>query len=233
MKFQAVIFDLGGTLVHNAPWSEYVEEAKKVAAAVSAPVDDFVRIWFEHSGGLGTGFFPNFQTFIKHVLQQLSLEVPPDVIDHAAGISVSMTKRLITIPRDGAIEVLSYLKTNCYKTGLITDCSPDVPELWPETPFAPYFDVVVFSCVARMNKGNPLIFQTAAEELAVKPEDCLYIADGNRNELTNASGVGMTAVQLLVPEEIDDSPIREEWHGPVIKSLQEIYSYLSGNRNEM
>jgi putative hydrolase of the HAD superfamily len=226
VKYRAVIFDLGGTLVHYTPWSEYVEEAKKVAAAVSAPVDDFVRVWFEHSGGLGTGDFPSFQAFISHVSRQLSLEVPPDLIDHAAGISISMTKRLITVPRDGAMEVLSYLKTNGYKTGLITDCSPDVPELWPETPFAPYFDVVVFSCEAGMNKGDPRIFQIALEQLAIEPVKCIYVADGMRNELTNAAGLGMTAVQLLVPEEIDDSPIREKWHGQTISSLKGVLDFL-------
>jgi len=193
---------------------------------VAAPVDDFVRIWFEQSGGLGTGVFPNFQAFIRHVSRQLSLEVPHDLLDRAADISISMTKRYVTAPRNGAIKVLSYLKTNGYRTGLITDCSPDVPDLWPETPFAPYFDVTVFSCIAGMNKADPRIFKVAIEKLGVKPRNCMYIADGMRNELANAQKLGMYAMQLQVSGEINDSPIREDWHGQTISSLQEILDFL-------
>ena len=130
------------------------------------------------------------------------------------------------MPRDGAIEILTHLKTNHYKIGLITDCGPDVPALWDETPFAPFIDVAVFSCTAGMNKGNPDIFRIATEKLGVKTQDCMYIADGMRNELANAANMGMYAVQILIPEEIDDSPIREDWHGPVISSLREILDLL-------
>lgn len=193
---------------------------------MAAPVDDFVRIWFEQSGGLGTGAFPSFQAFIRHVSRQLSLEVPHDLLDRAADISISMTKRYITTPRDGAIEVLSYLKTNGYRTGLITDCSPDVPDLWPETPFAPYFDVTVFSCNVGMNKADPRIFQIALNKLAVKPEKCIYVADGMRNELANAKNLGMRSIRILVPGEDYESPIREDWHGQTISSLQEILDFL-------
>ena len=77
-----------------------------------------------------------------------------------------------------------------------------------------------------MNKADPRIFQIALEKLAVKPDKCMYIADGMRNELTNAAGLGMTAIQLYVPEEYYDSPIRENWRGEKISSLQEVFNLL-------
>ena len=109
---------------------------------------------------------------------------------------------------------------------MISDCAPELPEIWNDTPFAPYFDVTVFSCTAGMNKADPRIFQIALEQLAVEPENCLYIADGMRNELANAKKLGMHSVQILVPGEIDDSPIREDWQGPSITSLREVLDYL-------
>jgi putative hydrolase of the HAD superfamily len=225
-KFNAVIFDLGGTLTYGAAWSEYVDAAREIASVIAAPADDFVRIWFEQAVGLGTGLFPRYQDFIKHICRQLRLTIPDNLLDRAASISLSMAEKHIIVPRDGAIEVLSYLKANGYKVGLISDCGPDVPALWDETPFAPLIDAAVFSCVAGMNKGDPRIFQIAIEKLAVKPENCIYVADGMRNELTNAKKLGMTAVQLLVPGEIDDSPIREDWHGPVITTLSEVLNFI-------
>jgi putative hydrolase of the HAD superfamily len=226
MKYSAVIFDLGGTLTYGLAWSEYVDAAKEIAAVLSAPADDFVRIWFEQAAGLGTGIFPSYQDFIRYVCRQLPLNVPDNLVNHATNISLSVTKRHLTVPREGAIEVLSYLKSNGYKTGLITDCGPDVPEIWHDTPFAPLIDIAVFSCSAGMNKGDPRIFQIAIDRLAVKPKNCIYVADGMRNELTNAAKLGMHAVQILVPDEIDDSPIREDWHGPVISSLKEVLNLI-------
>jgi putative hydrolase of the HAD superfamily len=226
MKYSAVIFDLGGTLTYGLAWSEYVDAAREIAAVLSAPADDFVRIWFEQAAGLGTGIFPSYQDFIRYVCRQLPLNVPDNLVNHATNISLSVTKRHLTVPREGAIEVLSYLKSNGYKTGLITDCGPDVPEIWHDTPFAPLIDVAVFSCSVGMNKGDLRIFQIAIDQLAVKPESCLYIADGMRNELANAAELGMHAVQILVPDEIDDSPIREDWHGPVISSLKEVLNLI-------
>ncbi len=226
MKYEAVIFDLGGTLTYGHAWSDYVDAAREIAAVISAPVDDFVRIWFEQSAGLGTGIYPSYQDFIKHICRQLPLNVPDNLVNHATNISLSVTKRHITVPRDGAIEVLSYLKTNGYKVGLISDCGPDVPALWNDTPFAALIDVAVFSCSVGMNKADLRIFQIAIDRLAVKPESCLYIADGMRQELTNAAKLGMHSVQILVTDEIDDSPIREEWHGPVISSLTEVLNLI-------
>ena len=55
------------------------------------------------------------------------------------------------IPRQeqgDAIEVLSCPKSQGFKIGLISNCSPDTPLIWRDTPFVPFFDTVVFSrCV--------------------------------------------------------------------------------------
>jgi FMN phosphatase YigB (HAD superfamily) len=156
----------------------------------------------------------------------MGLDIPDNLLALGEAVCFSVTRQQITTPRAGALELLSYLKTNNYKIGLISDCHYDVPEIWNETPFAPYFDVTVFSCQAGMNKADPRIFRIALEKLAVTPDKCMYIADGMRQELANASKLGMRAVQILVPEEIDDIPLREDWHGPVISSLNEILALL-------
>ena len=227
MKYKAVIFDLGGTLSSSAAWEKYSNAAREIAQICSAPVEDFVRLWFEQSEGLGTGLYPDYQSYIRHVNSILGINTPDDMIDNAARIPYNVTKQVVMAARDGSIELLTHLKTKGYKTGLISDCAPDVPEIWEETPYAPYIDVAIFSCSEGMNKGNPRIFQIAVEELVVKPENCLYIADGNRNELTNASKLGIHAVQLLIPDEVDeDNPVRENWHGPVISSLHEVINLL-------
>lgn len=197
-----------------------------MAEICAAPVEKFVELWFAESSGLGLGTYASYQDYVRHICEKLSLKAAENLINLAAVLPVAVTRQHITVPREGAIELLSDIKSRGLKTGLITDCGPDVPEIWNEMPYAPYFDVAVFSCAVGMNKGDPRIFQIAVERLALKPEDCIYIADGMRNELANAAGLGMKAVQILVPNEIDDSPIRENWQGTVIASLQEVPNLL-------
>jgi putative hydrolase of the HAD superfamily len=198
-----------------------------MASVLGAPVEEFVSLWYAKSEGLISGIFPDYHSYIKHVCTHLGTEPPVDKINAAAGLPFGETRRVAMTPHEGAIELLTYLKSNGYKTGLITDCAADIPEIWDETPFATLIDITVYSCSEGMNKGSPRIFELAAEKLDVEPGKCLFIADGNRNELTNASRVGMCAVQLLIPEGVDyDSPLREQWDGPVISSLNEVLNQL-------
>jgi len=226
VKYKAVIFDLGGTLSRSAPWEEYRNAACKMAAVCSIPEEKFVELWFSESSGLGLGLYPRYQDYIRHICKTLNINVAESLIETAGEIPITITKQYVIVPREGALELLSYLKSNDYKIGLISDCAPDLPQIWNETLFAPYFDVTVFSCLAGMNKADPRIFHIALEKLAVKPENCIYIADGMRKELSNAAALGMTALQLYLPEENDDSPIREDWRGEKISSLQEVFNLL-------
>jgi putative hydrolase of the HAD superfamily len=137
-------------------------------------------------------------------------------------ISLSLTPRAYTV------ETLSEIKKLNYKTGLISVCGLETPELWPKTPIARFFDVVLFSSVIGMQKPDPRVFQMAYEQLKVKPESCLYIDDTVSN-LTAAVEAGMSAVLFRNPENSEYPSIRplvEKWDGPAITSLPEILDQL-------
>ncbi|NLE07980.1 MAG: HAD hydrolase-like protein [Dehalococcoidales bacterium] len=228
MKYKAVIFDLGGTLVRNVGWGAYEEAALRIAEQLSAPVDEFTRQWFEESSRLGTGDFTNYSEYIRYTCSEIGYQTPEDKLHDASDIMVDVSRRLVAGVRNDAIELLSWLKSRNYRTGLISDCFSDIPALWDSTPFASLIDVAVFSCFEKRVKSDIRIFHTALNKLAVSPDKCMYIADGMRNELTNAASLGMQAVQIYLPKEIDHSPIREDWKGTVISSLSEIKNLLEG-----
>jgi len=226
MKYQAVLFDLGGTLTHPFYWSEYAEVRRKIAAVLSAPEDEITMIWREEGHQLGTGVIRTYPGFIRYICKQLGIEMEAGRINNAVDIAFEMTRRKVMVPRDGALDVLTYLKANGYKTGLISDCGPDVPALWDETPFAPFIDVTVFSCKARLVKDDTRIFELAIDKLEVKPEKIIYVADGMRKELSSAAELGMWSLQIRVPGEADENPLNEEWNGPRISSLTELIPLL-------
>ena len=228
MKYKAVIFDLFGTLVDNLSVREYESIMRQMASVLSAPADDFERLWFDTFNKRATGVFQSTEATIEYICQQLGVHLEDTQIKLAARIMFDFIARSMT-PRPDAIEVISSLKSEGYKTGLITDCSSDAPRTWENTPFAPLIDVAVFSCSEGVRKPAPRIYQLAVERLAVRPETCLYVGDGSSQELTGASQVGMHPVLIRVPYEdsADTHRLdREEWDDPVISSLKDVLTLV-------
>ncbi len=226
-KYQAVIFDLGGTLARSAGWDVYSAMARRVAAACAVPADSFVEKWFASSSGLGLGEYRDYADYISHVCRLLKANIPQHKIDLAAELPAAIDLEYSMQPREKALEVLAYLKNHGYKIGLISDCSPSIPELWPESQFAPYFDVTVFSCNVGINKAGPEIFRLALDQMGLPANACIYVADGMRKELSLSSALGMKTVQLIIPEErLDENPMREKWSGLTINSLMQLIDLL-------
>jgi len=226
MKYKAIIFDLGGTLVHQYPVSKFTDIAMEMADVLTAPKEKFVQLWFDKANGLIHGVYKSYQECIQNVCGQLGVNVQDSQIDQAASLPFEMMKNMVMVPREGSIKVLTYLKSNNFQTGLISDCTADVPVIWKDTPFAPLIDVAIFSCSVGMSKANQHIFEMAVEELAAKPTDCIYVADGFRQELANASKLGMLAIQIIASTNVHDESLREDWKGPIISSLLEIIPLL-------
>lgn len=224
MKYDAVIFDFFGTLVPNFSLREHQDILRQMAAIVSAPANDFLRLWLDTFDRRATGTFPGPEANIEYICHELGVPVEHIGVEQAARVRSSYTAQAIT-PRPEAIATLSCLKSSGYRTGIISDCSAELPAIFQDTPFAPLVDVPVFSCVAGMRKPDRRIYQKAATLLGVAPQACLYVGDGSSQELTGASRVGMHAVLLCLPDEdgADEHRIdSEEWHGPTISSLTDV-----------
>jgi len=232
MKYEAVIFDLFGTLINKLSLREHTGLLRQMASIVSVPSDDFVRLWFGTFNERGLGVFQSLESNIEYICQQLGVRPEDTKVTLAAQINLDYTARSIK-PRTDAAEVLSYLKSRGYKIGLISNCSTSIPNILNNMPFAQMIDVALFSSLVGMQKPDPRIYQLVAKQLALKPEDCLYIGDGDEHELTGAAQAGMHPVLICDPCEGGTDVYRvnseaEQWHGPVISSLTEVLKLVSG-----
>ena len=140
-------------------------------------------------------------------------------------------KEQFLIPRPDSVATLTTLRKMGYQTGLISNTSVEVPLLWPETSFAQLMDTLIFSCSVGYAKPDEQIYQMALQNLAVLPEECLYVGDGGSLELTGAKRVGMYPVLIRTPDAhtwiLDWS--REDakhWDGPTIAPLAELLGLL-------
>ena len=227
MKYKAVIFDLFGTLVYNFSRQEYENVLTEMAEILEVPRDNFIQHWFDSFKERVTGELRMPYAMVENACRKLGKEVSIDRIEYAAQIRLNYSQKSM-VPKPGATEVLTQLRAEGYKTGLISDCSAETVITWDKTPFAPLFDVTVYSCVAGIKKPDPRIYHMALDQLAVRPEDCLYIGDGSSRELTGAQEVGMHAVLIRDPDESIDAHFvdREEWNGTVISSLWEVLNLI-------
>ena len=226
MKYEAVIFDLFGTLIDNFPWAESNNILGQMASELSVPAKDFTDLWHATFDERMKGIFQDYQACIRHICRQVGVKAPDDKVRLAAGMRFEMNKQEVTSPRRGAVEVLTYLRENGCRTGLISDCSIETTLVWRDSPLSSLIDEVVFSCLAGIKKPDPRIYQMAVENLGIKPETCIYVADGIGQELYGASKFGMHAVQIRTGGDDEYDPYRDDWNGPVISSLQEVITLV-------
>ncbi|HEY41779.1 MAG TPA: HAD family hydrolase [Dehalococcoidia bacterium] len=229
MKYSAVIFDLFGTLIDNFSFEEYRRTLVEMASALSAPPDDFAGLWLDLWEERMNGTLESPVGVIEHICRELSVRPDDTQIEYATRIRFDMNRRAIKV-RPDAVNVLSKLKAEGYKTGLISDCSHEMPAIWDKLPLAPLIDITAFSCLAGITKPDPRIYKLVTEQLGVKPKDCLYVGDGSSQELAGAAQLGMTPVLIRVIGDGDyDNPYRiksDEWDGLRVSSLSEVLALV-------
>ena len=224
--YEAVIFDLGGTLIDQSTWEEQDRYIKQMAGVLNLPYDDFLRFWRATYTERTKGSFGSVEKGIEYICQRLHIPIEKSRIEAAANIPYEITKRMIMSLKESALEVISRIKSQGLKTGLISNWSHHLPLVWKDGPLAPLIDVAVFSSSEGIMKPDQRIFVLATERLAVQPEECLYVADGMDQELSGATKAGLRAVMIRYPDLVDSNPYHEEWDGLVITSLKEVLSLV-------
>ena len=114
------------------------------------------------------------------------------------------------------LDTLRRLRKAGMKIGLVSNCASDVPALFAETPIAPLVDAALFSCTEGVMKPDPAIYHRVANRLGVVAARCLYVGDGNDDELAAAAALGMTPVLL------DARRTPPQWDGLRVSTLAEI-----------
>ena len=227
MSFQAVIFDLFGTLINDFATSAGSVHTE-MAAALALPYEPFMSVWNQTLDMRIIGAFETVEANIEYVLNALNEHARVEQIDRAVEIRMRGIGQVLQ-PKPDAVSTLAQLKTLGFKLGLISNASIEIPLLWRETVFADLIDEPIFSSRAHLKKPDIRIYHLACKRLAVSPESCLYIGDGEDRELSAATKVGLHPV-LIRPS--SEQGIREshqdakEWQGPTIARLPEILELL-------
>ena len=224
----AVVFDLFNTLTAPVDRSAYRTSVIEMAREVGVDPDAFTQGWSDEWRGRFNGAYPTIQAGVRSVCEAIGARVDETAIDEATQIRFEYSRRTLR-PRPDAVATLARLRSLGLRTALISDCSPDIPVLWPTTPFAQAIDEPLFSCVEGLTKPDPSIYLRACERLGVEPRVCVYVGDGGSRELTGAQRVGMRAILITTPvESAAYSSERASWRGEAIDALSELPGLIAG-----
>jgi putative hydrolase of the HAD superfamily len=204
---KAVVFDLFETLVDYDD-ARSREFSSQVARYCGRDPDEFHPVWVEGRQLRDTGPMAPYLASLGLGTKEIAalLELRRD-----------WTRGVLGRPKDGALDALREVRSRGYRTGLITVCSEDAVDVWPQTPFAGLFDVEVFSASCGLSKPDPRIYELALEQLGVEPHEAIFVGDGANDELAGAERVGMRAVQVWK---------RDDWSGERIDSFAELLDLI-------
>lgn len=219
----AVIFDLFGTLVEDFAAGVSPTD-RDLPSILNAPREPFQQLWRQTAKMRIDGTFQTVEESIAHVCDAIGVKPTKADIEQAAEFRLEQIRRALK-PKPDAAPPLARLKERGYKLGLLSNCSIEIPTLWPEMPLAPFFETAVFSSRDRVSKPDPRIFQLTCERLGVAPDSCAYVADGENRELAAATKLGMHAVLIRNPAaQRRPDLFREaaEWQGDIVSTLAEV-----------
>lgn len=217
MRPQAVIFDLFGTLVSWPATSSGRHAA--LAASVGVPLARFRERWADLHRRRDLG-----ELDVEAALRLIAGEAggrPTDVAFARAVTAELAFLRDVLRPKRGVSRLLADLRTSGLRVGLLSDCPVEVVRLWGETSLAAGIDECAFSCVEGACKPDPRLFATICRRLAADPADCLYVGNGDGDELAAARRAGMLPVLFRPPQQ----PVVQyaaAWRGMKVRSFAEL-----------
>ena len=101
-----------------------------------------------------------------------------------------------------SIPILKKLRAAGIKTGLITNIPQErVSPQWAKIQalgLPELMDIVIVSGELGIHKPDPRIFEYAAAQLGVQPDDCIFVGDDPETDIAGAINAGMEAVWLDV-----------------------------------
>jgi len=231
MRYDAVVFDLFGTLVPSPSPEPFIVDHRRTAELLGVDPDAYLQAWYAQPMSLrrSIGLFADVAQAIQAVCDKLEVAITDEQMADAVSRRIETTRQALMTPRHDAIDTLDSIGAKGLRRGLISDCSAEVPEIWPETPFVGKIDAAAFSSKEGIKKPDRRLYENVCWQLHLQPDQCLFVGDGACPELTGARQAGMDAVLICPPEEADIILGRDEgknWQGPVISALGEVLGMI-------
>ena len=232
-RYDAVLFDLGHTLVYFDPPETTVVGAAlrdlgidRSLPQIEAALQAVLGIHYEDAAMATFAATPDHDRstqlqLARAFLSQLGLTVDGNLVETYEGLLDSRFSRpgaMRIFPE--ATEVLSVLQDMHYRLGIVSNWSWDLRNRVAQVELDPYFEVVWASAYAGCNKPHPGILFQVLVQMDLSARRTLYVGDSYRHDVVGARNAGLDAV-LLDRTGTADAP-----DCPVIHDLRELLDLL-------
>jgi putative hydrolase of the HAD superfamily len=232
MRFHAVFFDAGETLVHPAP--SFPELFAAVVTREGHP-----RL----PGDIAEGLTMVSDAFEEAAQQNALWTTSPDRSRRFWGMVYERFLEVLEIPDGTGLTDTLYqeftnlanyaaftdvppalvrLRDDGVRLGIVSNFEPWLEDLLLRLELTAFFEVRVISGIEGMEKPDPAIFRLALERSGVAPEDAVYVGDIPDFDVVPAAALGM------FPVLIDRRGRHEAFDGPGVRiaSMDELSSVL-------
>lgn len=228
MTIKAVLFDLGGTLLHYHDRQE--TDPRRPFRRVTQMG---IQVLYKHLAVNGFDL-PAMEELGQNIDRHIKLayleseqhqhgatiEKPMRAALAEAGINLSdaqwVEARLafytpvdeVVFPRDGLRPTLRTLQENGYKLGIISNTfwAADLHDRHlSRFDVLGFFPLRVYSCNSPYIKPHPAIFTGALGKLEVEPGESVFVGDRLDADILGAQGVGMHGVLIHSPYHTDET----------------------------
>lgn len=239
-KFEAVFFDLGGTLRIMHKDVEYSNKAKRrIVELLGIDTDpiEFCKFLDYRYQGYRKWSLDTMREAeeVEQWTKWLTPDFPKDEIA-AKAIELTYQYRMCAEGRrklvDNGREVITGLYDRGYTLGIISNLTStvEIPEWLEKDELAPYFKAVLLSPVMGIRKPDPAIFLEAARQVGIPPERCAYIGDTPERDTLGAkkAGFGMNIISIS-PEKLAKQKITDENRpDAIVHEFKEILDIFPG-----
>jgi putative hydrolase of the HAD superfamily len=223
--YGAVVFDFFGTLTGAVTRSSV---HRRVARALGCDPGAFTVLLDRTYAARVRGELGDARMALRWIAWQLGRSPTAAQVTEALRLRTDAIRAALNL-RPDAVCTLWMLRSAGLRTGLVSDCTDEVPPLVAELPVADLLDATVFSIHLGVSKPDVGLFLTASRRLGVAPARCLYVGDGDGHELSGARSAGMTPVRFAAPDLTRHLVFNPEpdWTGYTVRSLSAVVELAS------
>jgi putative hydrolase of the HAD superfamily len=208
--FDAVLFDLGSTLIYfdcdTTGVFDRMDAAmieSLLASGIKLDRGPFLQKFNSrmrlYDSQRGSEFLEITTAYnLSAVMQETGLDQPPQSVINAALKARYAVSQSCYKAEEGVVTVLEGLRAAGYRLGIVSNASDDddVQTLIDNARLRPYFDVIVSSAAQGIRKPNPRIFLKVLSQLGVEPGRAMMVGDMLGADVLGAHNAGIYAVWI-------------------------------------
>lgn len=204
---EAITFDVTHTLIHAPKMAEIYSRVLHRHGVVASPKDlrrEIPWVWkefacqadprYDRFARHAKGAKGWWQDFLARVCQRL--EVPPPTLFAGAELFDRFAHAEAWEIYEDVVPALTFLSQQGLRLAVVSNWDHRLPELLDRLGLLSFFDAVVYSSAAGVEKPHGKIFRDCLEELDVPCGRTMHIGDRPLEDIEGALALGMRALRV-------------------------------------